>query len=129
VVVAANVSPLVPAIVSIQQGTPIGSPAATAMVADPVTVTAGAPAVARIADPGVSLSLAANKASPIMSMGPASGKNSTNMLDEVYRQLGAVVGVSQSGWNVGISGEDTTEDWWYLESALIDLEVGKKSDE
>jgi hypothetical protein len=97
------------------------------LAAEAVPLANVSPSMARSADPGASLSLAAlgtNKTVPVASTGTSNSKPATSALDEMYRQLSTLFGTpSVNGYNLGLGGEDTTEglpNIWDLESILAD---------
>ena len=87
------------------------------------------PGVARAADSGASLSVAAlstNKVSPAATPGSSSLQISTSALDEMYRQLGTVL-VVPSGYDYKLiaTGSESSEDSdnvWIFEEFLADLD-------
>jgi hypothetical protein len=72
------------------------------------------------------VAVGANKATPIAPLETSSIKSSTNVLDEMYRQLGMTLGAaSVSGYNLGATDVDSSEelaDVWGLEEILADLD-------
>jgi hypothetical protein len=130
--IAANISaPLPSPLAAIQSETSVltVSPTSTSEV---IQATPVAPSQAKSSDPGAGLSLAAlgnYKVTPVVSTAPASVKPSTNVLDELYRQLGAT---PLNGYNVdGTAGATTDEssDVWELEIFLADLDSQSNTDE
>ena len=109
-----------------------GSPMLAAEAAPFATV---APNPARTVDSGASLSLAAlgtNKAVAVVPPGTSSARTSTSVLDEMYRQLNLLGTLPVNGINLGVGGDDGTEelpDVWGLEGILADVDGRRNSDD
>jgi hypothetical protein len=82
-------------------------------------------------DPGASLSLAAlatNKTAPLAAIGNASGKASTNILDEVFGLMGSSTGVAPA--SSGNQGDmDDFSEFWDLDSLLMGSIPDDKSED
>ena len=98
------------------------------------TVPTMASSATRVTDPGAALSLAAvgtNRAMPVALATMSSGKTTTSVLDEMYRELGTMSGVSAgNAYYNGNAGDDSLEalpDVWDLEYNLFDMDFTEKS--
>ena len=104
------------------------------VVSGPVTVsitvapevTSVAPSLTKAGDLGASLSLVAQGTNRMVAVAPtvtSSARTSTNVLDELYRQLGTFLSASlAAGTNLGVTSEDTTDELanvWDLESLFL----------
>jgi hypothetical protein len=129
-VVATTVSPLsfplAPTAVEASVAT-MPSAVSPRLASDVVETVSLMSSVARAADAGASLSVAVfstNKVGAVTSPESSSVKNSTGVLDEMYRQLGAALaGPPRYDYYLGVNGgeaSDAADNMWVLEDYLID---------
>jgi hypothetical protein len=114
--VVTSVSPLLPVVGEVSG------------ITAPVPVSAGetlpgVTSASKLADPGASLSLAAVGRNTLAPLGTSSGKTSTGVLDEVYRQMTILGASAVNGINLDAGGDDSVDelaDVWGLEGLLTD---------